>query len=141
MILEKDKNIALVTHLSGFGSYLFPLGSIVIPFIIRETKKDDSEFMDELTKDVVNFNLSYLLYTFAVKLLVVPMFVGSFFENIFTFHFNFEDFDTNQLFGIISFGSILSILMIIKFVLIIKASIKTHDGESYKYPYIIQFIK
>jgi len=98
--------------------------------------------MDELTKDVVNFNLSYLLYTFAVKLLVVPMlFVGSFFENIFTFHFNFEDFDTNQLFGIISFGSILSILMIIKFVLIIKASIKTHDGESYKYPYTIQFIK
>jgi len=41
MILEKDKNIVLVTHLSGFGSYLFPLGSIVIPFIIRETKKDD----------------------------------------------------------------------------------------------------
>ena len=144
MILEKEKNITLITHLSGFGSYFFPLGSVIISFIIRGTKKQDSKFMDALTKDVVNFNLSYLLYTILIKLLIIPLSVGSFLENIFInrYSFHFEgDFDTNQIFGLVSFGSLLTILVIVKFVLIIQAAIKTNNGEVYKYPYIISFIK
>jgi len=142
MIQEKEKNLALITHLSGFGSYLFPLGSIVIPFVIRETKKNDSLFMDQLTKDVINFNLSYLLYTFIIKLLVIPMFIGDFLENIFVnqYSFEFDGFD-NGILGFLSLGSVVTIMTIIKFVLIVKAAIKTHNGEDYMYPYVIDFIK
>ena len=140
MILEKDRNIAFFTHLSGFGSYFFPMGSILFPFIIREMKKNDSKFMDDLTKDVVNFNLSYLLYSFVLKLLVVPFYVGSFFENFFTYHNNgiYIDFNSDDFLGN---GFFLSILIVIKFVLIIKASISANKGEYYKYPYTIEFIK
>jgi len=144
MILEKDKNIALLTQISGFGSYIFPFGSIIIPFIIRETKKDESCFMNDLTKEVINFNLSYLLYTFALKLFILPIFVGAVFQNIFAnnyqYHFN-GNFDADNFFGIISLATILSIMAVVKFVLIIKASIEAHEGHIFKYPYTIEFIK
>jgi len=141
IILEKDRNFTLFTHLLGFGSYFFPMGSILFPFIIREMKKNESEFMDTLTKDVVNFNLSYLLYIIVVKLLVVPLFVGSIFENTISsypftsIHINFN---SNNFFEL---ESLLSILAIIKFVLIIKAAISSNKGEYYKYPYVIEFVK
>ena len=143
MILEKDRNIVMLTHLSGFGNYFFPMGSILFPFIIRELKKGDSKFMDTLTKDVVNFNLSYLLYSIILKLLVVPFFIGEFFENIFMFnHFNSSNFSIHfNLDNFFEFGSLVGILAIIKFVLIIKASISANKGEYYKYPYIIEFVK
>ena len=143
MILEKDRNVTLLTHLSGFGNYFFPMGSILFPFIIRELNKGDSKFMDELTKDVVNFNLSYLLYTILLKLLVVPLFVGSLFENLFFFNrFNSALFEINfNSDNIFEFASLIGILAIIKFVLIVKASIAANKGEYYKYKYVIEFVK
>ena len=143
MILEKDRNVTLLTHLSGFGNYFFSMGSILFPFIIRELKKGDSKFMDELTKDVVNFNLSYLLYSILLKLLVVPLFVGSLFENLFFFNrFNTTFFELNfNSDNIFEFASLIGILAIIKFVLIVKASIAANRGEYYKYPYVIEFVK
>ncbi len=144
MILQKDKNLALITHLSGFGSYFFPLGSIIIPFVIRETKKEESKFIDNLTKDVVNFNLSYLLYVSILKLTIVPIFMNSFIEDVFikNHHFYFDsNISSNEIFGLVSFGSLLSLLVIIKFVLIVQAAIKTNKGEHYNYPFTINFIK
>lgn len=140
MIIEKDKNSALIAHISGFGSYFFTFGSVLFPFIIRELKKNDSAYIDSVTKDVVNFNLSYLLYTILVKLFVVPLFVGSIFESGFTNHLYF-DFDGDKVLGIISLGTVLSIFAIIKFVLIIKAIISTNKGVYFKYPYTIEFVK
>jgi len=142
MILQKDRNVTLFIHLTGFGSYFFPMGSILFPFIIRELKKNDSKFMDTLTKDVVNFNLSYLLYAILLKLLVVPLFVGSFFGNIFSFSktgfYMNCDFDSSDFFH---FGSFIGILSIVKFILIIKAAISANKGDYYKYPYVIEFVK
>lgn len=137
MVLEKDRNTAIITHLSGFGSSFFPLGSILFPIIIRETKKNDSQFFDKLTKDVVNFNLSYLLYTFLIKLLIIPISIASLFEHTFInqIHFNTNNFFEGD------FGNLLSILLFVKAILIIKAAIKSHQGEIYEYPYIIRFIK
>lgn len=132
-----------MTYLSGLGSYIFTLGSVIIPFVIRETKKEESEFIDTLTRDVVNFNLSYFLYTILIKLLVVPLFIGSFFENGFIkeYAFHFEgDFDNKQIFGLISLGSLLAILAIVKVILIIQAIIKTNNGDSFNYPLTINFI-
>jgi len=146
MTTQNEKNIAFLTHLSGFGGYIFPLGSIIIPLIFWETKKNESKFIDENGKEAINFNLSYLLYTFLLGLSSIPFFIGSFFHNFremtsydnLDFHF---DFDTDNLFGFISIASLISILAIAKVVLIIIAAINTHKGEGYKYPLTIKFIK
>ncbi len=139
------KNLAFLTHLSGFGGFIFPFGSIVIPLIIRETKKEESKLIDQVSKDVVNFNISYMLYTFILKLSIIPFFVGSFFgefrnltnyDNM-DFYFNYN---SNHFFGFVSIASILSVMAIIKAILIIQATIKTNNNETYKYPFTIKFI-
>jgi len=144
MTVQNEKNIVLLTHLSGFGGYVFPFGSIIIPFIIRETKKNESKRLDEVSKDVVNFNLSYLLYTMILKVSIIPFFIGTFFQNFRrvtdydNFNFNYE---SEHFYGFVSIASILSILAIIKAVLIIQAAIKSNNNEDYKYPFVIKFIQ
>jgi len=147
MATKEDKNLAFLTHLSGFGGYVFPLGSIIIPLIIWETKKEESKFIDDNGKEAINFNLSYLLYTILLGMSSFPFFVGSFFRNLrneiidfnhFDFHFNFS---SNHLFGIFSIASLISILAIGKIILIIMAAMSAHKGEAVKYPLTIKFIK
>jgi len=146
MTVQNEKNIVLLTHLSGFGGYIFPFGSIIIPFIIRETKKNESKRLDKVSKDVVNFNLSYLLYTMILKVSIIPFFIGAFFQNFrriadydnMNFNFNYE---SDHFYGFVSIASILSILAIIKAVLIIQAAIKSNNSEDYKYPFVIKFIQ
>ncbi len=146
MTIQNEKNTTLLTHLSGFGGYIFPFGSVVIPLIIRETKKNESKQIDKVSKDVINFNLSYLLYTFLLKLSIIPFFLGTFFQNFRNYtsydnwNFHFE-YNSNHFFGFISIASILSIFAIIKVVLIIQAAIKANKGEDYEYPFVIKFIK
>lgn len=138
MVLEKDKNLAILTHLTGFGNVFFPLGSIVLPFIIRETKKEGCPFIDKITKDVINFNLSYLLYVFVLKLLVVPFFVGSLFTSFLQFNTSSINISCDDGY---QFTSLIGLLAIVKFVLIIKAVISVNKGAYYKYPYSINFFK
>jgi len=52
-----------------------------------------------------------------------------------------SDFHHLDLFGMISVGSIIGVLAVIKFVLIILAAIKANQGEVYNYPLTIKFIK
>lgn len=147
MVNKEEKNLAFLTHLSGFGSIIFPFGGIIIPLIIWQSKKEGSEFIDKNGKEAINFNISYLLYTILLGISSVPFFLGSFFNNLRShvvdfndFHYEF-DFSSNHIFGIFSIASLISILAIAKIVLIIMAAISAQKGEATKYPLTIKFIK
>ncbi len=128
---KNDYNTALLIHLSAFLGYLFPFGGVVGPLVIWESKKRESDFLDKNGKEAINFNLSFLLYTFILGLSILP----------FAFRSIFSEIHHIDLFGIISMGSIIGVLAMIKFVLIILAAIKANQGEIYKYPLTIKFIK
>ena len=128
---KNDYNTALLIHLSAFLGYLFPFGGVVGPLVIWESKKRESDFLDKNGKEAINFNLSFLLYTFVLGISILP----------FAFRSIFSEIHHIDLFGIISMGSIIGVLAMIKFVLIILAAIKANQGEIYKYPLTIKFIK
>ena len=128
---RNDNNNAFLLHLSAFFGYIFPFGAVVGPLVIWELNKRKSEFMDQNGKEAINFNLSYLLYTMILGLSVVP----------FILRIALEDFQHLDLFGIVSVGSLVGILAVVKFVLIIVAALKANRGEVYKYPLTIKFIK
>lgn len=147
MVSKEEKNTAFLTHLSGFGSLIFPFGGVIVPLIIWQSKKDGSDFVDANGKEAINFNISYLLYVVLLGISSVPFFIGSFFNNIKNeiidlddIHFNF-DFSSNHFFGIFSIASLISVLAIAKIVLIIMAAISAQKGEKTKYPLTIKFIK
>ena len=134
---------AFLIHISAFAGFVFPFGQIITPLIAWQTLKDRSTFLDEQGKEAINFNLSYTLYAFILSIVLIPLFFRSFFTNFNSFN-NFQlnlDLSTNNLFSIMGLGSISVILYLVGISLIIIAALKAKEGESYKYPITIKFIK
>jgi uncharacterized Tic20 family protein len=131
MSTKNENNTAFLLHLSAFFGYMVPFGAIVGPLVIWEINRSKSDFVDANGKEAINFNLSYLLYTFLLGLSIVPFVIRSIFAGL--HHLD--------LFGIISAASIIGLIAIVKFVLIIFAAIKSNQGEVYHYPLTIKFIK
>jgi uncharacterized Tic20 family protein len=126
-----ENNNAFLMHLSSFAGYFFPFGAIIVPLVFWESKKKESELLNRVGKEVINFNLSYLLYFIGIVVVMASLGLS----------IAINEVDQLNLFLLISMGIILSILGITKFVLIIIAAIKGNQGEEYKYPLTINFIK
>lgn len=125
MITTKDTGTAFLIHISALASYVFPLGGIIVPLIIWQLKKDESNYIDEQGKEVINFNLSFALYSFVFG-------IGAF-SSIFMHFPNF--------FGLFGGISIIALIAVIRFALIVLAAIKVNNQEEFKYPLTIKFFK
>ena len=143
MKTNNENTNAFLIHISAFAGFIFPFGQILTPLIAWQTLKDRSSFLDEQGKEAINFNLSYTLYAFILSIALIPLFFKPFFNNFNSFN-NFQlnfDLSTNNLFSIMGLGTITGILYLVGISLIIIAALKAKEGENYKYPFTIKFIK
>lgn len=146
-----EKNIATFTHLSTLTQYFIPFGNYIFPIILWSSKKDKSEFVDFHGKQVLNFQLSILLYSIITAVIGIPILIFTIFNSVSLDaiinddNFVLNNFNFNDQIGLITVGLtavfIFGCLKIAEFFLIIYASIKTSTGEQYKYPITIPFIK
>lgn len=141
---NNENTNAFLIHISAFAGYIIPFGSIIVPLIVWQTLKDRSRFLDEQGKEAVNFNISYTLYIFILGLSILPFVFGSFINHMrhyddFNFNFNFSD--GSGLFGFLGLGALITLVGLVKIALIIIAALKSKEGENYKYPFTIKFIK
>ena len=146
-----DKNIAAFTHLSSLTQYFIPFGNYIFPILLWSSKKDKSEFVNHNGKQVLNFQLSLFLYSILLIMIAIPCFLISIFNNIpFTTiinenSFNMSNFNLHDNIGLLTLGLtsllIFGMLKVAEFFLIIYAGIKTSNGEYFKYPITIPFIK
>jgi uncharacterized Tic20 family protein len=151
MTTTNDKNIATLLHLSALSQYLFPLGNYIFPVIIWSAKKNNSEYVDNNGKQVINFQLSILIYSIVLCLIAIPVLIYAIFKNK-DFNINLDhgsfiidslrhgDFSGWAIIGIIA-ALLFFFIKVIKFVLIIHAAVKASNGECYKYPLCIPFFK
>ena len=75
MKTNNENNISSIIHLSALSQYLFPFGNYIVPIIIWSSKKNESSTIDYNGKQVLNFQLSILLYTFLLFLIAIPVFL------------------------------------------------------------------
>ncbi|ABV89432.1 DUF4870 domain-containing protein [Shewanella pealeana] len=108
-----EKNMGVLVHLASFSGYLVPLGSILGPLIVWLMKRDEFPFVESCGRNCLNFKISMIIYFIISGIL---MLVGI---------------------GFIVFG----LLAIFDIIVTIIAAIKASEGESYKYPLTINFIK
>jgi len=148
MLDKHQKNIATFIHLSTFSRFMIPLGNFIGPIILWVTNKDKSEFIDSHGKQAINFQLSILLYTIILGTISVPFFIFKLFNRMDFIDFNgFHDFHINigEPSPLLYIGGGLGVLCVIGFILelafIVIASLKARDGELYKYPLTINFLK
>lgn len=148
MLTNHQKNIATFIHLSTFSRFIIPFGNFIGPLILWITNKEKSEFIDNHGKQAINFQISILLYAIIIGTLTIPFFIFKIFNGVDFIDFNgFNSFHISvgkpspllYIGGALGFLAVLG--FIVELVLIVIASLKARDGEYYKYPFTINFIK
>lgn len=148
MLTDHQKNIATCIHLSTFSRFLIPLGNMIAPTVLWIMNKDKSNFIDSHGKQAINFQISILLYTIIIGALTIPFFILKLFSGLDVIDFNsFNDVHINighpspllYLSGGLGFLAIIGFILELIFIVI--ASLKARDGEIYKYPLTINFLK
>lgn len=110
---QDERMWAMFCHLSAFAGYIVPFGSILGPLVIWSVKKQQFPVIDEHGKDALNFQISIAIYMIISAIFIIIV-VGIF---------------------------MLIALWVFQTVMIIIASIKANNGEEFKYPLSIQFLK
>ena len=104
---------AMLTHLSSLTGLFTVVGSLVAPLIIWQIQKDKSAFVDHHGKEAVNFNITMAIAA-GVSFVLFLLLIG--------------------LVLIWIVGAVWLIFTII-------AAVKANNGEYYRYPLTIRFIK
>lgn len=148
MLDNHQKNIATFIHLSTFSRFFIPFGNIIGPIILWSVNKNKSEFIDNHGKQVINFQISILLYALIIGTLTIPFFIFKIFSGIDFIDFHgFNNFHINigEPSPLLYIGGGLGFLAVIAFIfelaLIVIASLKAREGQLYKYPLTINFLK
>ncbi|MBS1534391.1 MAG: DUF4870 domain-containing protein [Bacteroidetes bacterium] len=151
METTKQTQTAAFINLSTLTQYFIPLGNFIFPIIIWGANKDKSEYVEQQAKQTLNFQLSLFMYSCILALIAVPIFLVTFFNHAhFNAHledgdFTFTDFDFSDLNGWLTLGIlavlVFAMLKVAEFFLIIYASVKTANGDDFKYPFTINFLK
>ena len=112
---EKDERMwAMFCHLASLAGYVgIPFANIIGPLIVWQIKKAESPLVDDQGKEALNFQISMTIY---VLVGLVSLCIGI---------------------GLV----VLPVLGILGLVFTIIAAIKANQGEMYRYPLTIRFIK
>ena len=148
---SNQKTTSAFVHLSTLTQYFIHFGNYIFPIIIWGASKKDSDYIDHHGRQTINFQLSLLLYSLLLSLIAIPIFIVTIFKNIpinaivYNDDFIIDNFHLEHITGIVIIGITAAVLFftlkVAEFFLIIYASIKAANGELYKYPLTINFLK
>ncbi len=110
---QDDKTFGMLAHLAALAGFVIPFGNLIGPLIVWLMKKDQSSWVDKQGKESLNFQISVSIYAIVAGIL------------------------TLILIGIL----LLIAVGIFSLVMIIIASVRVSNGEDFKYPLSIPFIK
>ena len=156
-LTKHERNLSAIIHASTFSKYFIPFGNFIFPLILWTANKKEYEFVDYNGKQALNFQISMLLYSVVVSLITIPFFIG-FLPDLFDWnflgihrlsnlnnlniHISSDDFRFGRLFWPAGISGLLHVgLVIINVVYTILATIRTNEGQTFKYPLTIKFIK
>ncbi|MBB6449638.1 hypothetical protein HNR44_001616 [Geomicrobium halophilum] len=113
MATREQRNFAMFSHLIALSGLIVPLGSIIGPLVLWLFKKGESEFIDFHGKQSLNFQISIGIYMLISAILS---------------------------FVLIGFFLIVAVA-IVWLIFTIIATVQASNGERYRYPLSIPFIK
>ncbi len=101
-------------HLSALLGFIgVPFGHVLGPLVVWLLKKDEYPFADDQGREALNFQLSVLVYTLA-SLFLICLCVGI---------------------------ALLVFLQLFDLVMIVVAAVKASNGERFRYPLTLRFLK
>ena len=109
----QENAFLMLMHLSQFAGWILPGLGFILPIAMWLTNKEDNENVDKHGKNILNFTISYFIYAAIAGILVI-----------------------------IAIGLVLLVVLgVVVTVAIIIAAVKANNGEYWKYPMTIEFVK
>ena len=155
-LTKHDRNLASLIHASTFSKFFIPFGNFILPLVLWTANKKENEFVDYNGKQALNFQISLLLYSIVFGIISIPFFIG-FLPDIFDFdnfgflnlnrhntldfHWDSDNFFRPWMWPLGITGLAQGALFVVNIVYTILATIKTNEGQTFKYPLTIKFIK
>ncbi len=68
-----ERTYLMLMHLSQFASWFIPLVGIVIPILMWTTNKDTNAEVDRHGKNILNFTISYAIYSVGLFILILTI--------------------------------------------------------------------
>ncbi len=116
------RNWAMAAHLSALVAFL-GVPSVVGPLAVWLIKKDADPFIAEHSARALNFNISVLIYTVVAAIATVVI--------------GFATFGLGLLIAI----PVLMVAFVAWLIFVVQAGVAASRGESYTYPWTIDFVK
>lgn len=125
-----EKTWALLAHLSGLsGFFTSGLGMVLGPLVVWLLGKDKHPFIDRHGKEALNFGITVILLSLAIMLvaffLFLPMMMFAF----------------AGMFGMFLMMPLILALLVFWVTFVIIAAVKASNGEEYRYPMSLRFVK
>ena len=155
-LTKHERNLAAAIHASTLSRFFIPFGNFLLPLVLWLANRKENAFVDYNGKQALNFQISLLLYSVILGIIAVPFFLGflpDFFEggilnirdfnefNGINFHFS-DNFRWSRFIWPAGFAGMAHLaLFIVNIVYTILATIRTNEGQVFKYPITINFIK
>lgn len=134
----REQNVrtwSMLCHIAALAGFLFPIGTVIGPLLVWQIKKNELPEIDPHGKEAVNFQLTILIVNIIAGILIAGILgVGFGFGRLWRSPF----YMFGSGFGL---GIILVIINLLSWILAIVAGIKANNGESYRYPFAIRFIR
>lgn len=114
IIDDRDERMwGMLCHLSALAGFVIPFGNLIGPLVVYSMKKDEYAFVADQGKESLNFQISVLVYLI-ISGIAVLLVIGIFF---------------------------LMVIGLFTLILTVVASVRANDGEFFRYPLCIRFIK
>ena len=129
--VQEDNGFLISLNLSALGFFIAPILGILIPLIIWISKKDKIQSINETAKELLNFQITWIMIFFTGYIIIVVLSVVIGQATLFI----------SPISMIILVGCFTAIMYIYNLIFIIVNSIKLKNGKTIKYYPIIRFLK
>lgn len=141
-----DKSVrqwGMACHLSAFACIVvgivipIPFLGVLIPYIVWQSGRDRHPFIDEQGREAINFQLSMSIYL--VSAFILWLFLAFIFYVVIATNYN-------NLTNILTWVSLAGIALLVlcgvfQSSVILFASVKAFQGQSYRYPFTLRFLQ
>jgi len=124
----------MLMHLSLFASSIFPIAGIILPLIMWQQFKKQSNKIDQNGKNIMNFILTTIIAGVAIFVVLIVIFALILVPEP-------NGYDLISLFFLVIFALLIIAFGIGYVVLVILAAIKSYNNEIGTYPLTFKFIK
>ena len=130
----QERTWAMLCHLSALSGMLgVPMGQLLGPVIVWLIKKDEFEAVDRHGRDVINFQLSFTLYSLGVLVLLAIL------AGLVWWSGGLEEMP--MFFPVLAVMGVVGLLWAFALICTILASIRAYEGGEFRYPFAIRFLR